>query len=257
MSVAAPNSSSLLSRLRSSFSSPVGSLQPQVPPVSLTSSEPAAQPNIPPTAVAPDLSVTDKLDLFDQILTETEQKAQARVQAAAPEPAVSQPAVVVTPLPPEPPAPVVPPTPPIQVPAQAVPLAVDQAINDINQTYVGRSAKEAYPAAPAALAPAESGAGSQVVEVEPNRELPVEVEGFIQEVQDHQEQMPHEIVIADGSLQLNSPALPLKPVVVLPITPEVEEVGAKKGTAFSVRWLVEWSRKLMKMFSGSIIYREA
>jgi len=49
----------------------------------------------------------------------------------------------------------------------------------------------------------------------------------------------------------------LKPVIILPITPEVEAVGAKKGPQWSVRWLVEWSRRLMKMFSGKILYADS
>ncbi len=240
MPVAAQNSSSLLSILRSSFNTPIT-------PVGSTAANMA---NIPPTEAPTEVSVADKLNLFDQVLTETEHQAQARAQVQ-----VETPTEVVAAAP----TPVEPTPTPVAVAAQAIPLAVDQAVAEINQSYASRPAKEAYPVAQAEQPTVEAGAGMQMVEVEPNleMEIPIEVEGFIQEVQEHQEQLPHEIVIADGSLQLNSPALPLKPVVVLPITPEVEEVGAKKSLGFSVRWLVEWSRKLMKMFNGAIIYREA
>jgi hypothetical protein len=237
MSVAAQGSSRLLSRLRSSFIDPVSAV-----------AAPASAPTPLAKPIGPVEPVEDKLDLFDKILTETEERAQARTAAA-------------TPLPTEPePTPVEPPTsePPIaQAMAPAVPLAVDQAVVDLNRTYTGTSAKESLTSTPVEKPSAESATGLQMVEVEQAPEMPVEVEGFIQHVEDHQEQLPHEIVVADGSLQLQSPALSLKPVVVLPITPEVEEVGAKKGPSWSIRWLVEWSRKLMKMFNGAIIYREA
>jgi hypothetical protein len=45
-------------------------------------------------------------------------------------------------------------------------------------------------------------------------------------------------------------------VIVLPITPATEDAGERKNPKWSIRWLVEWSRKLMKAFSGKIIYRE-
>lgn len=238
MSVAAQGSSRLLSRLRSSFIDPVSA-------VAAPASAPLTQPAKP---------VEDKLDLFDKILTETEERAQARTAAATtPPPVVNEPPAAE-------PAPVeqAPAEPPIaQAMAPAVPLAVDQAVVDLNRTYTGTSAKESLTSTPVEKPSAESATGLQMVEVEQAPEMPVEVEGFIQHVEDHQEQLPHEIVVADGSLQLQSPALSLKPVVVLPITPEVEEVGAKKGPSWSIRWLVEWSRKLMKMFNGAIIYREA
>lgn len=95
-------------------------------------------------------------------------------------------------------------------------------------------------------------------EIEPNAsELPVEVEGYLQEVQDHQEQLPQEIVVSGDQVSILPAAAPaMRPVVVLPITPEMEIVGAKKNPHWSIRWLVEWSRKLMKMFTGKIIYRQ-
>jgi len=109
-----------------------------------------------------------------------------------------------------------------------------------------------------AAATLEANAGGQYIEVEPMApEIPVEVEGYLQEVKDHQDQLPQEIVIADNQMQLMpSTAQPLRPVVVLPISPEEEVMGAKKNPSWSLRWLVEWSRKLMKTFTGKIIYRQ-
>jgi hypothetical protein len=44
-------------------------------------------------------------------------------------------------------------------------------------------------------------------------------------------------------------------VVVLPITEEVEEAGKKKNPNFSIRWLVEWSQRIIKMFAGKVVYK--
>lgn len=102
----------------------------------------------------------------------------------------------------------------------------------------------------------EAARGVQQVETEPAAEIPPEVESYLQQVEDHAATAPKEIVIADGSQ--TAPAdhqYPAQPVVVLPITAEEEKAGAKKSPKFSIRWLVEWSQRLMKIFVGKIIYR--
>ncbi len=148
--------------------------------------------------------------------------------------------------------------------SQALPSAADQAYYQHQAQQSGQSFKEVV-AAPAqtavesttaAAAPVEAGANIQYVEQEKTPELPPEVEGYLQHVEDNADQAPEEIVIADATSTPLAPKYPKQSVVVLPITPEVEEEGAKKNTSFSIRWLVEWSRKLMKVFSGTIIYRE-
>lgn len=245
MSFAAPPTSGLFSRLRSSFSA--GSSG------GLTTSLPNASSSTP---------VAQSLDVLDQILNQVEAEKAARVASTAkpPESQLTAPVAesVATNQP----------LTPMAMAPQAVPLAVDQAVTQqtqqFNQTVGSSSAKESLTTTvvgaseqPAA-APLEIGQGLQVVEQEAVPEnLPVEVEGFIQEVENHQEVQPHEIVVADDRVQLQAPSLSMKPVVVLPITPDLEEVGEKKNHTWSLRWLVEWSHKLMKMFNGKIIYREA
>lgn len=100
--------------------------------------------------------------------------------------------------------------------------------------------------------------GVQQVEAAPTPEISPEVESYLQKIEDHKDMAPKEIVIADGSQ--TTPAshqYPAQPVVILPITPEEEAAGAKKSPKFSIRWLVEWSRRLMKTFIGKVIYRPA
>lgn len=176
-----------------------------------------------------------------------------------------------------------------QIPAQAFPVAVDQAYQDqqaqsaqLSQSGAA-SRKESSAAnvastldsasaidgsgggasdtalelgATTAANATEVGANIQYVEQERNPELPVEVEGFLQHVEDNFDQAPEEIVLADLEEPQPLPTkVPKQSVVVLPITPDQEKVAARKGTKFSVKWLVEWSRKIMKIFEGSVVYR--
>lgn len=103
----------------------------------------------------------------------------------------------------------------------------------------------------------DGGAGITYVEQERSAEIPVEVESYLQKVEDHSQDQPHEVVIADGTTEQSGTAYPSRPVIVLPITQQTEEEGLKKSPKFSIRWLVEWSQKVIKMFAGKVIYREA
>lgn len=47
-----------------------------------------------------------------------------------------------------------------------------------------------------------------------------------------------------------------RPVVVLPITAQSKEEAKFKTTKYSVRWLIEWCKKVAKMFSGAVVYKE-
>lgn len=229
----------------------------------------------------------DELSLLEEAIAEAEQQS-PRLSDSIPAP-IASPALAVTPDPVRPtttiPPAIVPPavTPPALDPiAQVVPTVIVAQTDTLNSTTVKTSPKEIWqtvPVVPETVSteviqpletlagpsiqetttqnPVEAGAMASYVEVEPpSPEIPVEVEGYLQEVKDHQDQLPQEIVISADqvTLQPNS-APPLRPVVVLPITPEMENLGLHKNPAWSLRWLVEWSRKLMKMFAGKIIYR--
>ncbi len=97
--------------------------------------------------------------------------------------------------------------------------------------------------------------GVQYIENEPQVELSPEVESFITSIENHQEQLPAEIVIADKTDILPEPKYVATPVIMLPITPEQEKEGERKDPTFSLRWLIEFSRKIMKTFAGKVIYR--
>jgi hypothetical protein len=141
--------------------------------------------------------------------------------------------------------------------AQVIPQVTLQATDTLNPVSSATALKESEASIVPDIGPVESGAGLQQVEYEPAPELPVEVESFLEKVEDRQEEMPDEIVIADGSTSLSMAHQPVKkPVIVLPITPEIEAAGQKKSPHWSIRWLTEWSRKIIKMFSGKVVYRQ-
>lgn len=142
--------------------------------------------------------------------------------------------------------------------SQVVPQVVEQtamAASQAQPVSVSTS-KEAAESVSLEQVAQDAARGAQQVELEPQPEIPPEVESYLQKVEDNQQTAPEEIVIADGSqTQPTDHQYPSEPVVVLPITAKEEQLGAKKSPKLSIRWLVEWSRRLMKVFAGRIIYR--
>ncbi|MDA1079919.1 MAG: hypothetical protein O2840_04510 [bacterium] len=140
--------------------------------------------------------------------------------------------------------------------AQVLPQVLNQAIDTLNAPHPAGSARmpEQRASATAEIAPELAG-HMQAVEQEPSPELSPEVEGYIEAVEHHAEQQPEEIVIADGSLPTQHSALPVKKVVVLPITEEETKAARLKNTTWSIKWLVSWTERLIKMFQGSVVYR--
>jgi hypothetical protein len=148
---------------------------------------------------------------------------------------------------------------PEEVIAQAVPQVIQKQTDTLNPpNAVGGSAKEAPLLSVTVERPAvDAVPGVQDVEFEKAHELPPEVEGFIKTVEDHQEQIPQEIVISNPQTGQVLPRVMAQPVVVLPITPDIEAQGKNKQPTYSVRWLIEWSWKIMKIFSGKVVYRKS
>jgi len=141
--------------------------------------------------------------------------------------------------------------------AQAAPGVIAQTTDTLNPPNPTSSAKESRePSVTLERPQIDMAGGLQSVEQERVAEISPEVESFIAEVEEHQDQLPQEIVIADIAAPVPTTKYLAKPVVILPITHEIEKEGAKKAPQFSVRWLVEWSRKMMKIFAGEVVYKE-
>jgi hypothetical protein len=161
-----------------------------------------------------DLTEDERLALLDQVLTETEQAS--------------------------------------SVFDQVMPAAII-ASDPLNpQGAVSSSARKPETVATNS-SPQEAGLIGQV-EYEPSSELPVEVEGFLERVEDHADKLPQEIVIADEHAQLLPQSHPTQTVIMLPITEQDEENPAK-DVKLSLTWLLEWSHKIIKKFVGKVVYR--
>lgn len=212
------------------------------------------QQDLSPDAIATDniasidISDSEKLDILDQVIAQVEKSgdptaAQATVQIAdqnldqAADQVVGHGGSVID-----------------QVWSQAV-----QASDPLNPPQASHaSAKEKLASASSLDQDSpDSSTGIQYVEQEKVPEIPVEVESYLQKVEDNADDQPHEIVIADGTTEVAGTAYPSRPVIILPITQAMEDEGEKKSPKFSLRWLVEWSQKIIKIFAGKVIYREA
>lgn len=248
---------------RANLVSPLPPVTP--PPAPASAGVPAVLPAdeaiVPSQLTEPVVSQAEQLAILDQVVTEIEQSRAA--VASAPVPAPIPTSVPVVAAPPEPAMQVdqpvagvaAAPEPQVSVLDQALPQVVASLPTPAQLAPGGRAgAKESLAKAPVEQ-PTEF-AMATPAETEPEPEIPPEVSEYLQHVQDHQNEVPQEVVIGpDQQLQLGTVPL-AQPVVILPLTPDVEQQGAHKSPQFSVRWLVEWSRKIMRMFDGKVIYHQ-
>lgn len=141
--------------------------------------------------------------------------------------------------------------------AQSLPVAVQQpTAEELQQQQFasGGPRKEAIEGARSASV-VEAAPSTAGVEVEKSAEIPPEVESYIEEVIDHAEQAPEEIVIAEDTVP-DQPAAPVsRTVKVLPLTKAQAEMAKRKNPTFSIRWLYEFSDKIAKIFAGGVTYR--
>lgn len=142
--------------------------------------------------------------------------------------------------------------------AQAIPTAVDQLQQATLQQQQQSGGRQKERLEGGTVAAPELPADMQYVEEEKNPEIPPEVESYIQHVEDAAKTQPTNVVIAQDQLPEDA-ATPAPPrlVKVLPITKEQEEVGLRKNTSFSIRWLVEFGHKLAKALVGQVVYKDS
>lgn len=141
--------------------------------------------------------------------------------------------------------------------AQALPQVIDQATDTLNPaTGISPSVKETGQAVFPEQSMVDAIPGGQMVEQEISPELPVEVESFMETVE-NTDHLAQEVTIAGDQISTTPiQHVAKQPVIVLPINQDEENDGAKKSVKLSFRWLVEWSRKIMKMFAGQVVYKE-
>lgn len=99
--------------------------------------------------------------------------------------------------------------------------------------------------------------GVQSIEELRSAEISPEVEKYIEEVREEVSQLPKEVVVADQSVTVPSGGFVSQPVIVLPMTQDELDAGAKAPPTESKRWLAEWTKKIIKMFTGRVVFRES
>ncbi|MFH2022609.1 MAG: hypothetical protein ABIJ33_05050 [Patescibacteria group bacterium] len=135
-----------------------------------------------------------------------------------------------------------------------MPEATLQATDTLNPQSAPTTAKEKVEAQSVVETPVDLGSSTQV-ELEKTPELPIEVEQYLTHVEDNANQLPQQIVVTGDDIAIEPSHRPTSPVIVLPITPEDEKEARFKGPSWSIRWLVEWSHKIIKKFVGKVVYR--
>lgn len=146
----------------------------------------------------------------------------------------------------------------VDVISQAWPQVVDQATDTLNVPGLG-SAQRKEAATVSQVQVVETAQAAQQVEIEPVREqeLQPEISAFVQKVEEHSQGVQHIAVDQAGQVQLQpDPGQVARPVIILPISDEEDRIGSKASPLKSIRWLVEWSHKVMKMFSGQVVYSD-
>ncbi len=145
-----------------------------------------------------------------------------------------------------------------EVSQQAVGVIAQPTINQLAQDQTlpvsARGGKERSGAISPEVAVVDAG-GLSAIEYEPTPEVPPEVEEYVKRVEDHAETLSQPIVVDGQQVGSVLSHHPTQPVVVLPITEEDEKKAKFKSPKYSIRWLVEWSHKIVKKFVGKVIYR--
>lgn len=173
-----------------------------------------------PTPPAVDLTPAEKLAIFGDVVDEVVAESAAAPTAAAPSVA-----------------------PPITPPPTPSPVVASSP----SKEYASFSA-------PVESGSPDVGVAQSAVEFEPTPEISPEVESFVQHAESHEDQLPQEIVVAGDSIQLQNTHYAKQPVVVLPYDQEIEKKARFKGPSWSIKWLLEFGHKIIKMFGGKVIY---
>ena len=182
-----------------------------------------------PTAAQPvAISDEEKLALFNRVLDEVEETDQSVLFAS------------VTP--------------------QALPQATEALWQEAQQdqamvqpSHVGKERSTGTWSLDSAIQ--ESGGMLAAVETEKQPEISPEVESFLQKVEDNQEGPVEELAKLIPKVVSSTQPDQTEVVRVLPVTKQMAAEGHKKSPTFSIRWLVEWSDKVIKMFKGKAVYR--
>ena len=84
-----------------------------------------------------------------------------------------------------------------------------------------------------------------------------EVEGWLERLERGEDiNLPQPVTDDQTGQVLVTAAKPKDPEIVLPVTAAVAEKGLHMKVWESMRWLAEWSLRILKMWPGRAVYRE-
>lgn len=92
-----------------------------------------------------------------------------------------------------------------------------------------------------------------IVERPVTPEIPPEVEK-VEAVAGAEISLPQPVTDDTGAVIVDTPT-PQQPAITLPLTEEEIERGLGYKITYSIRWLAEWCKRLLKIFGGKFIYR--
>ncbi len=139
--------------------------------------------------------------------------------------------------------------------AQAMPQYAEELYHEVQPPQGGARGERIHVGAGMDSAAIEAATGMQAVEYEPQPEISPEVQEYMQSVEEHQETLPQEIVIADGHHAPTNTHVPKQPVIVLPVDESIEQKARFKSPNHAIAWLWRWTRKISKMFPNKVVYK--
>lgn len=93
-----------------------------------------------------------------------------------------------------------------------------------------------------------------VIDAEPNPEVAKEIQSYIKKVE--KEQFLAQPITDNYGQPLVSPPAPQQPKIVLPITQNQYLAGFKQKVTESIRWLVTWCGRLVKILGNRADFRK-
>lgn len=92
--------------------------------------------------------------------------------------------------------------------------------------------------------------------VERKAEIGAEVKDWLTELETGEEIQLPQPVIDKGGQVLIKPTAPQQPKIVLPLDEPTYQVGFKKSVHDSIRWLVEWFKRVLLLFPERATFKK-
>jgi len=93
--------------------------------------------------------------------------------------------------------------------------------------------------------------------IEVGREPEVAPETGIEKLEKEQYVLPTPVLDDQTGEVLVSPPAPVAPEIILPITAAEYQMGFEAKIEDSLRWLAEWSKRLIKLLGGKVGFKKA